>query len=81
MNLWSAIALATWQTERLPNGRWRCFTETEVKQADTLDFKWIDLEEKDQRTVQEVLADMEEEAEGITVAVSKLKVLLRGVEL
>lgn len=68
-------------SEDNPNGRWRCFSEEEVKKADTLDFKWLDLEEKDERTIQEVLADMESEAEGITVAVSKLKDLLGGVEL
>ena len=68
-------------SEDNPNGRWRCFSEEEVKKADTLDFKWLDLEEKDERTIQEVLKDMESEAEGITVAVSKLKELLGGVEL
>ena len=68
-------------SEDNPNGRWRCFSEEEVKQADTLDFKWIDLEKKDQRTVQEVLKDMEEEAQGITTAVDKLKKLLGSVEI
>ena len=42
---------------------------------------WTDLEEKDQRTVQEVLADMETEAQGIITAVSKLKKLLGSVEI
>lgn len=68
-------------SEDNPNGRWRCFSEEEVNKADTLDFKWLDLEEKDERTVQEVLADMESEAEGITAAVGKLKDLLGGVEI
>ena len=68
-------------SEDNPNGRWRCFSEEEVNKADTLDFKWLDLEEKDERTIQEVLADMESEAEGITAAVSKLKALLGGVEI
>lgn len=64
-----------------PNGRWRCFTEGEVKKADTLDFKWLDLEEKDERTVQEVLNDMQAESDGIAEAVSKLKELLGGVDI
>ena len=64
-----------------PNGRWRCFTEDEVKKADTLDFKWLDLEEKDERTVQEVLEDMQAESDGIATAVSKLKELLGGVDI
>ena len=68
-------------SEDNPNGRWRCFSEEEVNKAYTLDFKWLDLEEKDERTIQEALADMESEAKGITAAVSKLKDLLGGVEL
>ena len=64
-----------------PNGRWRCFTEDEVKKADTLDFKWLDLEEKDERTVQEVLNDMQAESDGIAEAVAKLKELLGGIDL
>ena len=64
-----------------PNGRWRCFTEEEVKKSDTLDFKWLDLEEKDERTVKEVLDDMQAESDGIAEAVAKLKELLGGVDL
>ncbi len=64
-----------------PNGRWRCFTEEEVKKSDTLDFKWLDLEEKDERTIQEVLDDMQAESEGIAAAVAKLKELLGGIEI
>ncbi len=64
-----------------PNGRWRRFTEEEVKKSDTLDFKWLDLEEKDERTVQEVLDDMQAESDGIAEAVAKLKELLGGVDL
>ena len=68
-------------SEDNPNGRWRCFTEEEVKKSDTLDFKWLDLEEKDERTVQEVLDDMQAESDGIAAAVAKLKELLGGVVL
>lgn len=68
-------------SEDNPNGRWRCFTEEEVKKSDTLDFKWLDLEEKDERTVQEVLDDMQAESDGIAEAVAKLKELLGGVDL
>lgn len=71
---------ATYSDEN-PNGRWRCFTEEEVKKADTLDFKWLDLEEKDERTVQEVLNDMQAESDGIAEAVAKLKELLGGIDL
>jgi len=68
-------------SEDNPNGRWRCFTEEEVKKSDTLDFKWLDLEKKDERTVQEVLDDMQAESDGIAAAVSKLKELLGGIEI
>ena len=63
-----------------PNGRWRLFSEEEVKSADNLDFKWLDLEEKDERTVTEILEDMSEEAEIITNAISNLKHLLGGMD-
>ncbi len=62
-----------------PNGRWRCFSEEEVKGADNLDFKWIDLEEKDERTIPEVLTDMQIEADGIAESVALLKQILGGV--
>ena len=64
-----------------PNGRWRRFTEEEVKKSNTLDFKWLDLEEKDERTIAEVLEDMQAEADGIAAAVNTLRELLGGVEL
>lgn len=67
-------------SEENPNGRWRCFTEEEVKKADNLDFKWLDLEEKDERTISEVLDDMQDESDGIAAAVTSLKELLGGLE-
>ena len=68
-------------SEENPNGRWRCFTEEEVKKADNLDFKWLDLEEKDERTISEVLDDMQDESDGIAAAVASLKELLGGISL
>lgn len=64
-----------------PNGRWRRFTEEEVKKADNLDFKWLDLEEKDERSIKQVLDDMQAESNGIADAVAKLKELLGDIEL
>ena len=64
-----------------PNGRWRKFTEEEVKKADNLDFKWLDLEEKDERTIKQVLDDMQAESDGIAEAVAKLKELLGDIDL
>lgn len=71
----------TYNAETNPNGRWRCFSEEQVKNADNLDFKWLDLEEKDERTIAEVLDDMQEESDEIAASVAKLKELLGGVEL
>ena len=71
----------TYSEKKNPNGRWRKYTKKEVEKADTLDFKWLDLEEKDERTVQEVLDDMQAESDGIAEAVAKLKELLGGVDL
>lgn len=62
------------------NGRWRCFSEDEVKSVDNLDFKWIDLEERDERTVAEVLEDLQNEADSIGDVVALLKQLLGGVD-
>ena len=68
-------------SEENPNGRWRCFSAEEVKKSDTLDFKWLDLEEKDERSIAEILQDMQTEADGISEAVAKLNELLGGIEL
>lgn len=67
-------------SENDPNGRWRCFSEEEVKNVDNLDFKWLDLEEKDDRTIAEVLEDMQSESDGIAEAVKLLNELLGGLE-
>lgn len=64
-----------------PNGRWRKFTEDEVKKADNLDFKWLDLEERDERSIKQVLDDMQAESDGIAEAVAKLKELLGDIDL
>lgn len=68
-------------SETEPNGRWRCFSEEEVKNAENLDFKWIDFDEKDERTIQEVLNDMQEESDGISETVFMLKELLGGIDI
>lgn len=66
-----------------PNGRWRKFSQEEVYSRDLLklDFKWIDLEEKDDRTIGELLSDMQEKATSITDAVAKLQEILGGIDL
>lgn len=63
------------------NGRWRRFSEEEVAKADNLDFKWLNQEESDDRTVGEILDEMQEEADGIAEAVARLKEMLGGIDL
>ena len=72
----------TYSTDE-PNSRWRKFTKEEVYSRDLLklDFKWMDLGEKDDRTIGELLGDMQTKAFAITEAVAKLQDLLGGIEL
>ena len=74
--------ISTYSSEN-PNGRWRVFTKEEVYSRDLLklDFKWMDLGEKDDRTIGELLGDMQSKATAITEAVTKLQDLLGGIEL
>lgn len=65
-------------SEETPNGRWRRYSEDEVKSRDNLNFKWIDFTEEDERSIDEVLADMQDEAYEIMETVSRLKELLEG---
>ena len=64
------------------NGRWRKFTQKEVYSQVQLklDFKWIDLTEKDDRTITELLIDMQTKATAIQDAVSKLQEILGGID-
>ncbi len=66
-----------------PNGRWRRFTEEEVYSSEQLklDFKWLDLTEKDDRTITELLTEMQQKATAISDAVSKLQEILGGIDL
>ena len=71
----------TYDAETNPNGRWRCFSAQEVAAREDLNFKWIDFTEEDDRSVDEILAEMRQESDGIAAAVEKLKSLLGGMEL
>ena len=71
----------TYDAETNPNGRWRKFTAEEVAARDELNFKWIDFTEEDERTVVDILDEMQEESDGIVAAISRLKELLGGIEL
>lgn len=70
-------------SEENPNGRWKKFSEEEVYSRDhlKLDFKWMDLTEKDERSIAELLDEMQEKASAIGTAVSKLQEILGGIDL
>lgn len=70
-------------SEDNPNGRWKRFTEKEVYSSEQLklDFKWLDLTEKDDRTITELLSEMQQKAAAISDAVSKLQEILGGIDL
>lgn len=69
-------------SEENPNGRWRKFTEEEVYSRDQLklDFKWLDLTEKDNRTLAEMIAQIKEESVSIQAAVEELEKLIGEVD-
>lgn len=71
----------TYDAEANPNGRWRRFTAAEVAAREDLNFKWLDFTEEDDRTVSDILEEMQEQSDGIAAAVSRLKELLGGIEL
>lgn len=68
-------------TEDTPNGRWRCFTAEEVSQREDLNFKWIDFTEEDERSVNEIIDDMQEQADIINNALASLREILGGISL
>lgn len=68
-------------SEDNPNGRWRCFSEEEVAKAESLDFKWIVADDDDERSISQILQDMQAESDGISEAVAKLKELFGGDKL
>lgn len=70
----------TYNAETNPNGRWRRFPEAEVKSREDLNFKWLDFTEEDDRTIVDILDEMQEEADEINAAVTRLKELLGGIE-
>ena len=70
----------TYDKETNPNGRWRKFTAAEIAKRKDLDFKWIDVAEKDERTLSEILDEIEEKSQNIANAVARLRELIDGDE-
>ena len=70
----------TYDSKNNPNGRWRVYNQSEISKRKNLDldFKWIDLEEKDNRTISQIISDIEKEAKIIDESIDKIKKILKG---
>ncbi|MFR0585874.1 N-6 DNA methylase [Lactobacillus porci] len=71
-----------YDAERNPNGRWRKFSIDEIKARPntSLDISWIgDEEDKEERSLSELLSDMAEKSRNIDEAVAALQQALEGV--
>lgn len=70
----------TYDKETNPNGRWRKYTAEEIAKRKDLDFKWIDFSEKDERTLSEILDEIEDKSNNIVNAITELRKLIGGIE-
>lgn len=71
----------TYSKDDNPNGRWRKFTVSEEDYGTIkLDFKWLDLDEKDDRSLAELIEDIKEKSANIASAVAALEELIGDVE-
>lgn len=71
----------TYDKDTNPNGRWRCFTADEISEREDLNFKWIDFTEEDERTVTEIMEDMQAQADIINSSIDTLRKLLGGMDI
>ena len=71
----------TYSKDNNPNGRGRKFTVSEEEYSTIkLDFKWLDLDEKDDRSLAELIEDIKEKSANIASAVAALEELIGDVE-
>ena len=70
-------------SDKTPNGRWRKYSIDEINKRDglNLDLSWMDVSEKDTRTISQILDEMDSEREAINNAIDNLKSLLSGIDL
>lgn len=72
-------------SEENPNGRWRKFTIERDEKGDIiredLNFKWLDFSEEDERSVNEIIDDMQKQADVINSTISTLREILGGISL
>ncbi len=73
----------TWNKEKNPNGRWRKFSIDEImKRPNTsLDISWMSEEEDhDDRSLREILNEMNEKSQAIRDAIGELNKALEGID-
>jgi len=66
----------TYDKETNPNGRWRRYSAAEISKRKDLDFKWIDFTEKDERSLSEILDEIDAKSQNIVNAVARLRELI-----
>lgn len=73
----------TWSKDENPNGRWRKFTIDEIKKRPntSLDITWMSEEEDhDERSLQEILSEMNDKSTAISEAIAELNKALEGID-
>lgn len=73
----------TWDAEKNPNGRWRKFSIDEIKKRPntSLDITWMSEEEEhDNRSLGEILKEMNEKSKAISDAIAELNKALEGID-
>lgn len=73
----------TWSKDENPNGRWRKFTidEIEKRPNTSLDITWMSEEEDhDERSLQEILSEMNDKSTAISEAIAELNKALEGID-
>lgn len=68
----------TFDAENEPNGRWRKYSAEELLKRDktSLDITWMKIENNDDRSLSELMADIKSSSDKIASAVTKLQELL-----
>ncbi len=73
----------TWDAKKNPNGRWRKFSIDEIKKRPntSLDITWMSEEENhDDRSLGEILKEMNDKSKAISDAIAELNKALEGID-
>lgn len=73
----------TYDSKKNPNGRWRKFTINELMARPnvSLDINWMsNEEEKEERSLSEILSEMNEKSKAISEAIAELNKALEGID-